>query len=65
MGDLQDEMMGGSGTSKMGNYTEGVNLTGVPQVLQDIAHNPGNRLSTKKEADFSLENGAWVLKNIR
>ena len=65
MGDLQDEMMGGSGTSKMGNYTEGVNLTGVPQVLQDIAHNPGNRLSTKKEADFSLENGAWVLKSIR
>jgi hypothetical protein len=65
MGDLQDEMMGGSGASKMGNYTEGVNLTGVPQVLQDIAHNPGNRLSTKKEADFSLENGAWVLKNIR
>jgi hypothetical protein len=65
MGDLQDEMMGGSGTSKVGKYTEGVNLAGVPQVLQDIAHNPGNRLSSKKEADFSLENGVWVLKTIR
>jgi hypothetical protein len=61
MGDLQDEM----GTSKVGKYTESVNLTGVPQTLQDIAHNPGNRLSSKKEADFSLENGAWVLKAIR
>ena len=65
MGDLQDEMLGGSGTSKVGKYTESVNLTGVPQTLQDIAHNPGNRLSSKKEADFSLENGAWVLKAIR
>ena len=65
MGDLQDEMLGGSGTSKVGKYIEGVNLTGVPQVLQDIAHNPGNRLITKKEADFALENGVWVLKTIR
>jgi len=61
MGDLQDEM----GTSKVGKYTESVNLTGVPQTLQDIAHSPGNRLSSRKEADFSLENGAWVLKAIR
>jgi hypothetical protein len=64
MGDLQDEMLAGSGTSKEGKYTEGVNLTGVPQLLQDIAHNPGNRLSTKKQADFALENGAWTLKSI-
>ena len=64
MGDLQDEMMAGADTSKEGKYTEGVNLTGVPQVLQDIAHNPGNKLSTKKQADFSLTNGAWTLKSI-
>jgi hypothetical protein len=64
MGDLQDEMMGGSDTSKVGKYTEGVNLTGVPQVLQDIAHNPGNKLSTKKQADFVLTNGTWTLKSI-
>ena len=42
-----------------------MNLTGVPQVLQDIAHNPGNKLSSKKEADFALVNGAWTLKTIR
>jgi hypothetical protein len=64
MGDLQDEMMSGSGAAKEGKYTEGVNLTGVPPVLQDIAHNPGNKLSTKKQADFALENGAWTLKSI-
>ena len=64
MGDLQDEMLPGSGTARQAKYTEGVNLTGVPQVLQDIAHNPGNKLSTKKQADFALENGAWVLKSI-
>ena len=64
MGDLQDEMMTGAAPSKEGKYTEGVNLTGVPQLLQDIAHNPGNRLSSKKQADYALENGAWVLKSI-
>ncbi|MGA8090025.1 MAG: hypothetical protein WCA10_22325 [Terracidiphilus sp.] len=64
MDDLQDEMLAGSGTAKEGKYTEGVNLTGVPQVLDDIAHNPGNKLSTKKQADFALENGTWVLKSI-
>ena len=64
MGDLQDEMMSGSAASKEGKFTEGVNLTGVPQLLQDIAHNPGNKLSTRKQADFTLENGSWTLKSI-
>lgn len=64
MEDLQDEMLPGADTAKAGKYVEGVNLTGVPQALQDIAHNPGNKLSTKKQADFALENGAWVLKRI-
>jgi hypothetical protein len=64
MGDLHDEMLPGSASARQGKFTEGVNLTGVPQVLQDIAHNPGNKLSTKKQADFALENDAWVLKSI-
>ncbi len=64
MGDLQDEMLPGSATAQEGKYTEGVNLNGVPQVLADIAHNPGNKLSSRKQADFALENGAWVLKSI-
>jgi hypothetical protein len=64
MGDLQDEMLPGAETAKAGKYTEVVNLAGVPQVLQDIAHTPGNKLSTKKQADFALENGSWQLKRI-
>jgi hypothetical protein len=64
MSDLQDAMMAGSGTAKEGKYIEGVNLTGVPQLLQDIAHNPGNKLSSKKQADFALDNGTWTLKSI-
>jgi len=63
MGDLQDEMMGAD-TGKEGRYIEGVNLAGVPQTLQDIAHHPGNKLSDRKQADFSLVNGAWTLKSI-
>src|ERR1700739_197424 len=64
MGDLQDEMMAGADTSKEGKFTEVMNVTVVPQVLQDIAHNPGNKLSTKKQADFVLTNGTWTLKSI-
>lgn len=64
MGDLQDEMLPGADTAKAGKFTESVNLTGVPQVLQDIAHTPGNKLSTKKQANFALANGEWTLKSI-
>ena len=64
IGDLQDEMLPGADTAKAGKYTEAVNLTGVPDVLQQIAHMPGNKLSVRKQADFALENGAWVLKRI-
>lgn len=64
MGDLQDEMLPGADTAKSGKYTESVSLTGVPQALQDMAHTPGNKLSTKKQADFVLANGSWQLKSI-
>lgn len=64
MGDLVDEMLPGAGTARSGKYTEGQNLTGVPQLLQEIAHNPGNKLSSKKQADFALVDGAWQLKSI-
>jgi hypothetical protein len=64
MGDLQDEMLPGADTAREAKFTEGVNLTGVPDVLQDIAHHPGNKLSEKKQADFALVNGAWTLKSI-
>jgi hypothetical protein len=36
----------------------------VPAPLVNIAHNPGNRLSNKRQADFALENGGWKLHSI-
>lgn len=66
MGDPYDEMLPGAATAKGASYTEGVNLTGVPKVLQDmIANNSLNKVSSKKQADFVLVNGAWQLKSIR
>jgi hypothetical protein len=65
MGDLQDEMLPGADTAKAGKYTEAASLTGVPDTLQHmIADNPLNKVSSKKQADFALENGNWVLKRI-
>jgi hypothetical protein len=52
------------GGTKSVVFTEAVNLDGVPSPLQDIAHNPGNKLSGKKTATFALDNGAWKLVSI-
>ena len=66
MGDPQDEMLPGAAAAKGASYTEGAVLTGVPQVLQDIiANNSLNKVSSKKQADFVLVNGAWQLKSIQ
>jgi hypothetical protein len=62
--DPQSEVLPGVSTAMGASFIEGVNLDGVPGPLQQIAHNPGNKLSTKRQADFSLENGAWVLHSI-
>ena len=59
--DPQDEV----GGTKSAVYTEAVNLDGVPGPLQDIAHNPGNRLSGKRTATFALDGGAWKLASIQ
>jgi hypothetical protein len=58
--DSQDDA-GGKGAS----FTESVNLDGVPNPLQDIAHNPGNKLSNKRQAEFALDGGAWKLVSIQ
>jgi hypothetical protein len=58
--DPQDEV----GGTKSVLFTESVNLDGVPGPLQDIAHNPGNRLSGKKTATFALDGGVWKLIGI-
>ena len=60
LGDIQDQ----PGGSKMADFTEDVVLTGVPDALQGIAHNPGNQLSTRRTAIFILNNGAWTLQSI-
>ncbi len=62
--DIQDEILPAVDTAKGAEFTEAVNMDGVPDALQAIAHNPGNKLSTKRQADFSLENGAWALHSI-
>jgi len=58
--DPQDEVNGNRNVT----YTEAVDLTGVPDGLQQIAHDPGNDLSDKKMADFALVNGAWQLQAL-
>lgn len=63
--DIEDEMVPGADTAKGATFNESVDLTGVPGPLVDIAHNPGNRLSTKRHADFVLTNGAWTLKAVQ
>jgi len=65
VGTPQDEMLPGVDTAKGVDFTEGVDLTGVPDVLQQIAHDPGNQLSTHRHADFALVNGAWTLHGIQ
>jgi hypothetical protein len=65
MGDISDEMVAGADTAKGATFTEGVELTGVPDLLQQIAHNPGNKLSARRHADFALVNGAWTVHSIQ
>jgi len=52
------------GETKTVTFTEGVDLTGVPDVLVGIAHNPGNMLTTTRTAEFVLDGGAWKLQSI-
>jgi hypothetical protein len=62
---LSDEMIEGAGTVKGGDFNEVVDTSGLPEALQQIARNPGNRLVTRRHADFSLENGSWTLHGIK
>ena len=62
---LGDEMIDGAGTAKGADYNEVVDVSVLPDPLQEIAHNPGNQLVAKRHADFTLENGAWALHGIQ
>lgn len=52
-------------STKSVSFNEAFNFDGVPDGLQNIAHNPGNKLSTKRQAEFTLEGGAWKLSSIQ
>jgi hypothetical protein len=52
------------GDSRTVTYMEDVSLDGMPAPLQAIAENPGNKLSTQRQATFVLNNGVWSLKSI-
>jgi len=45
-------------------YMEDIDVSNLPAPLQAIADNPSNKLSTKRMATFTLENGAWTLQSI-
>jgi hypothetical protein len=61
--DVQDPQNESDGT-RTAVFSEVVSLDGVPGPLAEIAHNPGNKLATKRTATFSLDNGAWKLDSI-
>jgi hypothetical protein len=60
LGDVTD-----SGDNKTISFNEQLDLTPLPAPLAEMAHNPGNRLSTKKTATFVLNNGTWALQSIK
>lgn len=64
MGEIQDATVVGVDTAKSADFSEAQDLTGVPDAVQQIAHNPGNTLSIKRHAEFALVNGAWTLHSI-
>ena len=45
-------------------YMEDVDVSNLPAPLQAIADNPTNKLSSKRMATFTLDNGAWTLQSV-
>jgi len=60
IGDVED-----NGNGKVVEFTEAVDLNGLPDALQKIAQNSGNTLTTQRQANFVLKNGAWSLQSIQ
>ena len=63
--DPQDDVVANVPTAKSTSFVESVDFSGVPQPLQDMAHNPGNTLSAHRQVDFALEAGVWKVHLIR
>ncbi len=51
--------------TRVASYTEDLDFTGVPDALQGIAHDPGNKPSSSRHATFVLTNGAWTLQSVQ
>ncbi len=60
IGDVED-----NGAGKVVSFTEVEDLSGLPGALQGIARNPGNTLTTQRQANFVLTNGAWTLQSVQ
>lgn len=60
LGDPQDEV----GGAKSVSFVESPSLEGVPNPLQLISSEPGNKLSTRHIATFVVDGGAWKLQSI-
>ena len=58
--DIQDV----GGKTKTVVFTEGVDLSDLPEPLVDIAHNPGNQLTTSRTATFVLDGDNWKLQTV-
>ena len=54
-----------AGDTKTAGFTEDVDLSGLPDALQAIAHNPGNQLSVHRTATFTQSGGAWKLQSVQ
>ena len=62
--DPQDDVVANVQTAKGARFTEVYDWAGIPDSVQTIAHNAINRLSTKRQAEFALVNGAWTVHSI-
>ena len=62
--DPQDDIVPGVDTAKSTRFTEDANLGGLPDPLQQMAHNVGNVLSSRRTADFALEGGSWKVHDV-
>jgi len=62
--DPQDDVVANVQTAKSAGFTEVYDWNGIPDSVQTIAHNAINRLSTHRQADFALLNGAWAVHSV-
>jgi hypothetical protein len=62
--DPQDDIVPGVDTAKSAVFIEDVDLAGLPDPMQQMAHNPGNVLSSKRHADFALDGGNWKVHDV-